>query len=146
MHGFTLVELLVVLAILVIVAALAIPFVYSWQTSSDLYTDADTLTQILRRARHQAVTGQNQKAWGVYFDSANHQFILFAGGSFSSRETEFDQAFDYPESFNLTTDFGEEIYFSAYTGQASASGMVTLAAGDQSEQILISRYGKIEKN
>lgn len=144
-RGFTLIELLVVLAILLVVSALAIPYLQSFQVSSNLYTQAATLNQTLRRARQQAVAGQNTSSWGVYFDNNNKQFILFKGESFINREPAADQVTVYPSVFNISSDFGSEINFSVFSGQPSASGTIQIFGPDsQSQKVLINNYGKIE--
>ncbi len=145
MRGFTLIELIIVLVVLAIVSVLAIPFIQSFQVSSDLYTYTDTVTQTLRRAQQQALVGQNSSAWGVYFDTGNRQFILFKGENFSARDQDYDQKFDYPQIFSLNTNFGDEIYFSLYSGQPSVSGSVTINdANNNTKTILIDDYGKIQ--
>ncbi|MDX9892841.1 MAG: prepilin-type N-terminal cleavage/methylation domain-containing protein [Patescibacteria group bacterium] len=145
--GFTLVELLIVFAILGIVAVFSIPFIQSFQVSSDLYTQADTLTKTLRRARQQAIIGQNQAAWGVYFDNGNKEFILYQGTDFISRDSSFDTVFEYPPTFELSTDFGQEVNFRVFSGDASVSGTVILTStNNQSSRININDSGLIEIN
>jgi len=144
-RGFTLVELLIVLAIIAVVGALAIPFIQTFQVSSDLYTYADTITKTLRRAQRQAVTGQNEASWGVYFDNGNKTFILFKGDDYASRDQNYDQQNDYPPVFSISDDFGSEVYFSVYSGSPSAVGTVTMTSGNnESKTISIDDYGKIE--
>ena len=144
MRGFTLVELLIVIAILVIASGLALPFIQSFQATADLATHADTLTSTLRRARWQAVTGQNAASWGVYFDSGNNRFVLFQGTSYAGRDQSFDQEFTYPVVFTLTTDFGNEIGFSRYAGDASASGTVLFSDGVNQASVSIDPYGRVQ--
>ena len=67
--GFTIVEILIILGVLAIVATLSLPFIQSFQVSSDLTTYSEQLTQTLRRAQQKAMAGQNNSAWGVYFNN-----------------------------------------------------------------------------
>ena len=145
MRGFTLIELIIVLGILVVVSALSIPFIQTFQVSSDLYTHTNTLVKTLRRAQHQAVTGLNDSSWGVYFANGNKKFVLFKGEDYITRDQSYDQETDYPEIFNITTDFGSEIYFSLYSGQPSTVGLVTITSpNNKSKTISIANSGLIQ--
>lgn len=145
MKGFTLIELILVIAITAIVAALSVPFVQSFQTSTDLYTHANTITKTLRRVQQQSIVGQNDSSWGVYFDNGIKSLIVFKGDNYISRDPDFDQPIEYPAVFNLTTDFGNEFYFSIYSGQPSASGLITLdGLNNESKTISITSFGLIQ--
>lgn len=147
MRGFTLIELIIILGILALTSVLAIPFIQSFQVSSDLLTHTQNLTQTLRRARQQAIFGQNNSNWGVYFDNSGKSFILFKGENFTSRDQDYDQKIDYPAIFNVNPDFGNEIYFSLYTGQPSVNGTVTISSpNNASKDIIINNSGLIEIN
>jgi len=134
--GFTLVELLIVLGIVIVVSILSIPFIQSFQDSSDLQTYADNLNYVLRRAHQQAVNGQNNSSWGVYFNEAGKNFTLFKGDSFATRDQSYDQAFDYPNIFNISTDFGDQIIFSVYSGQASVTGSIIFSGKNNKQRII----------
>jgi prepilin-type N-terminal cleavage/methylation domain-containing protein len=145
--GFTLIELLIVFAILVVVAALSVPFIQSFQVSSDLYTHADTITKTLRLAQQKAITGQEGSSWGVYFGNGAKKFILFRGDDYALRDQGYDQEEVYPDVFTVSTDFGDEIYFSLYSGQPSTNGTITIAsANNESKDIVIKTFGLIQIN
>lgn len=145
MRGFTLIELLLVIAIIVILAGLTIPFAQSTQVSNDLSSYTIEVLTTLRQAQNQAVFGQNASGWGVYFDNSNKNFIFFKGDLYPNRDPDFDQIFLIPESFNINNDFGDEISFSIFSGQPTASGTVELTSvNNQTKSILINSYGKIE--
>jgi len=147
MRGFTLVELLIVLGVLAIVSALAIPFIQSFQISSDLYTFSDTIVKTLRRAQSQAIAGQQNSDWGVYFDTGASRFILFKGNNFLTRDSDYDQIENYPAILSVSNNFGDEINFSVYSGIPSASSTITVISSGQGAQIIsINSYGKIESH
>ena len=147
MKGFTLIELLIVIGILAIVAVFSLPFLQTFQVSSDLNTYVNTIQKTLRRAQHQSIAGQYNSSWGVYFDNGTKVFVLFKGDDYAVRDQEFDQPTDYPEIFNITTDFGDEIYFTQYNGQPSAVGTVTMTnPNNESKIISIDSFGLIQIN
>lgn len=145
MRGFTLVELLVVIAIITITAGLSIPFVQSFQVSSDLRTNSDIILKTLRRAQQQAAAGQQADSWGVYFNTGNNKMILYKGLNYTSRDSEFDQESDFAQTFSLATDFSDEINFSLYSGDPSVTGLVTITSDNHdSQNISISNLGLIQ--
>lgn len=147
MRGFTLIELIIVLGILVVVSALAIPFTQTFRVSSDLNTHTNTILQTLQRAQQLAITGQNSSAWGVYFDDNNKKFVMFKGIDYATRDTEYDQESDYADIFIVNTDFGGEIYFALFSGTPSVSGTTTITSVNNDIQyITIKNFGLIELN
>jgi len=147
MRGFTLIELLIVIGIFVIVGALSAPFLQSFQVSSDLYTHAYTINKTLRRAQQQAIIGKNGSSWGVYFDNGAKKFVLFKGQDYLTRDQSFDQEIEYPQSFSVSTDFGDEVYFFLYSGQPSITGTTTITSlNNDSQDISISNSALIQLN
>lgn len=148
MKGFTLIELLVVFGILVVVAVFSVPFIQTFQVTSDIYTHSDSIVKTLRKAQQQAIAGQNSSDWGVYFDSLNNKFILFKGDDYATRDAEFDQETEYAQSFNISTNFGDEVYFSLYSGESSTVGTTTVTSFNVSEvkNIVIKSSGVIQIN
>ena len=71
MKAFTLIELLIVIAIVMILGALSVPFFQSFQVSSELYTFTDEVTRMLRYVQASAISGQSDGSWGIKFDEAS---------------------------------------------------------------------------
>lgn len=145
MRGFTLIELILVVALMALIGGMSAPFFQSFQVSSDLYTYTDTITRTLRRAQVQSIAGQNANSWGVYFDTAANTITLFYGNSYAIRDQSYDEVTKVPNSFDFTTTFSDEIFFTIYSGSPSSVGSVTLT--DQnggSETVTINTLGLID--
>lgn len=143
--GFTLVELLIVIAIVTIVAGLSVPFIQSFQTSTDLYTHAVTINRNLRRAQQQAIAGQNASAWGVYFDTAGNDITLYQGTDYLSRNQDYDFVTSFPPRFFLSNDFTDDINFAAYSGRPNSIGTATIASqNNESFTISVNNAGVIQ--
>lgn len=145
MRGFTIIELLIVVAILAIVGFFSIPFVQTFQISSDLNSVADQLTQAIRRAQLQARAGQNDDDWGVAFNEDDKEYIIFKGTSYASRDSIFDEVIGYPSRFSAINDLSNEIIFFKYSGAPTASGTITIVddQGNEQRTIRVSGIGVV---
>jgi type II secretory pathway pseudopilin PulG len=145
MKAFTLIEVLIVIGILIIVSTFSIPFYQSFQTSSDIRTQADNITQALRRAQLQAQAGQDVSAWGVYFDNAGKKFVFYKGNNYAGRDPDYDLESEYPPIITVSNTFGSDISFALYSGLPSATGTTTLSNTlNETKHIIISGVGLIQ--
>ncbi|MBU1164648.1 prepilin-type N-terminal cleavage/methylation domain-containing protein [Patescibacteria group bacterium] len=145
MRGFTLIELIIVVAIIMLLGALSVPFFQSFQVSSGLYTFTDEVSRIVRYAQVSAINGQNNDDWGVYFNESNKEYTIYKGSNYALRDTNFDLVFEYREIFSISTDFvNDEIIFSQYQGLPQSSGTITITSvNNNTYQIDISNIGLI---
>jgi len=139
------IELLIVVAILAIVGFFSIPFVQTFQISSDLNSVADQLTQAMRRVQLQSRAGQNSDDWGVSLDEGSKEYTIFKGTSYASRDSTLDEVIRYPTRFSVTNDFGNEVVFFKYSGTPTASGTIIVIDNQGNEQrtIRISEIGAV---
>ena len=145
--GFTILELLLVLSLIAIISAVTFPFFLSSQTSTNLRTHAQTIKQALRIAEQKAISGQEASEWGVYFDDQNKKYILYKGISYSSRDSNFDREYEYPEALTVSTDFGDNIYFNLNSGIPSTNGTTTISSyNDEMFNVVITSFGLIQLN
>ena len=130
--GFTLIELVMVIVILITLTALAVPAFRFFQKESDLNNSAEEIINTLRLAQNKTLASEEASQWGVYFlDSTDpHQFILFKGSDFISRESEFDEIHKLPLSveiyeINLENE-NSEVVFNRLTGKTDQFGEVLI--------------------
>jgi type II secretory pathway pseudopilin PulG len=129
--SFTLVELLVIIGILIVLTAIAVPFLRYFQKESDLNNSAEEIINILRVAQNKTLASETAATYGVYFDisSTPHQYILFKGTSFSLRDDSFDEIHKLPKSieiYEINLNGGNEVVFERVTGESWQSGNVSL--------------------
>jgi len=143
--GFTLIETLIVIAIIGILAVFSVPFYYSFQTRSQLDSTLPEIVQTLRRAQSRAMDREDEKDFGVHFES--DKFVLFRDAPYDPGDT-YNEVFDLPASleiYNISlSGGGSEVVFNKLKGDTENYGNVSLRIknGD-SKTILINKEGVI---
>lgn len=129
--GFTLIEILVVVSILVVLGAISIPAFDAFLKSSDVDNGMQEFQAVLRLAQSKTVSSENESQYGVFIDTSvsPHKYVIFKGVSYVTRDTAFDQLF----WLSKTTEFsgislggGNEVVFNRLTGYATQSGSVSI--------------------
>ena len=141
--GFTLVELLIVLGVTSILAGVSAVVYGNLQVSAQLNDISSQVTQNLRLAREQSLSGLNNIAHGIKFDS--NQYTLYQGSSYITRDASYDRTFTFPNSLTLTASLpGQEIIFSKGVGLPNATGTLVFSHSvTGTKTILINELGSI---
>jgi len=130
--GFTLVEMLVILGIMAILLALAIPTYRSFQRESDLNNATEEIINTLRVAQNKTLASEGASQYGVYFDqtTAPHQITLFKGGDYAGRDPLLDEIHKLSESikiYDISLAGGKtEVVFKRLSGETSETGNLSL--------------------
>jgi len=121
-NGITLIEVIIVVAMLSLIATLGLNIGIDVYRSSSLATERDLLISALERARNLAVTNVGGSSHGVYIE--NDQHTIFRGSSFATRDTTYDQTI---ENASLITATGTvEFVFEQLSGDGLAMGTITM--------------------
>lgn len=149
--GFTIVELLTVIAIMFVLVSFSIPLFGSFQRKSDLVDSSEKVINVLRLAQSKTLASEGDSQWGVFFSTSTDpcELILFKGSSFGLREAVFDKVYKLPESieiFEINLEGGEnEVVFNRLTGTTDQFGSLFLRLkSPQTEEraIFIDKYGQ----
>ena len=120
--GFTLVELLVVITIVVVLGGIAAVSFNTSRNVRDLQTSAQNTLAVIRLAQSKTLAGENDSSWGVHVQS--NQITLFAGDT--SGGATFTQSYALPPSIEITNialnGGGSDIIFNRVTGQTDQNG------------------------
>ena len=149
--GFTLVELMIIIALFGVVAAFSFPFFRSRNVQHILDASSDELHGILRQAQGRAMSGHNASAWGVHWGTG--EYTLFSGDEYDTRDTDHDLIIDYPGSITISTSvnvsgatYPEDVVFDQLTGTTDASGTITITSSiSDVERFTVSTQGQIER-
>lgn len=151
MKGFTVTELVVVIALAVLFGGLAIPALRLAQKDSALSDTALHVVAALRLAQSRTVSSEQASKYGVFFDTSTspHRYVLFRGETYATRDVALDEVNVLPASVEIagTTLPGAEMVFQKVSGAASGAGSVTLRLvlnPEREEQVYISNSGTIQ--
>lgn len=117
--AFTLVELLIVIAFLVILLSLTIPYGTNFYREQVLSEEAASVAESLKGARSRAMAWKNRSSWGVAFNKPEEgQYTLFQGETYEGRSEEEirnDQIFTLTPGMEI--EGPDEIVFEKFTGR-----------------------------
>ena len=87
--GFTLLEVLLSIAVIGLIAGIGTPIYLSLQTRNDLYIAENSTVHSLRHAQLLSQIVDGDSSWGIYLQ--NGSVTIFRGLNYSSRNTDFDK-------------------------------------------------------
>ncbi len=136
--GFTLLELILVVSVLGLLTALAIPAYASFRRNVALTNYADEIVSALRTAQNRSSTSQGGVVHGVHLTT--NQYCLFTGSTFSTCTS---PSYQLHGDITITSGTGDAI-FSRFTGAPAAPATIVLqVTGGPSKTITIDISGRI---
>lgn len=133
MRGFTLMEMIIVLAVIALMTAAITPFYRTFYLGQQLDSTTDELVSNLRRAQTKAIISEEDARWGIRWGTG--VYIIF-----NENDPSLDEEVDYPD--NITIQAPGDIIFDQLTGTTSTTGEITL---NQTEIINLNAQGRINK-
>ena len=138
-NGFTLVEIVIVVAILAVVLGLGYFVGFDFYKNYALHSEKDILISVLRKARSQALNNVGATAHGVYIDDSS--YTIFYGNSFVSRDSQYDENIRKAPGISLSGL--NEVVFAPLTATSTASSTIVLNNNRNSFFIDINYEGRI---
>ena len=136
--GFTLFELMLVIAIIGIAYAIAVPTFSAWRARSAVDNAAKTLLAHMKQAR--ALAMAENRSVSITFSSNDYTFdAVPAGGSCDLCKNEVRKFSEFSSDLTMTPTTTRT--FSSL-GTVSQSGSVTIAAGGFSKQVTLNVIGR----
>lgn len=137
--SFTLIEMMLAIAILGILAGLSIPFLMTFKTSHDLDSLTEEMVSVLRKAEEKSIAAEKDSFWGVNFSQPS-RYILFRL-TFNPGNPE-NEVYEYPQNIVLTTS-SSEVKFSKLSGEVESEFTINLTSLNKTRKIIINKEGAI---
>ncbi len=114
-NGFTLLELMIVISLMVSFAILTIPYTMSFYQSRAVEEQSRIMVNVLERAQSHAITAKEDSDWGVRFFHETNEYLFFKGERYDIRDSDYDQTFKTAQG--VVTEGVIEIVFRKNTGE-----------------------------
>lgn len=148
--GFTLLEIVIVVAVLTIIGAIVAYGFYSFFRTSEMKTAVDVVHAELRDARAKTIAARGDSRYGVHFES--DRVTVFAGTVYSVSDPA-NEIEVLPPGISIVTialnGGGADVIFDRLSGNTAQYGSVTLAhrSHDIADKIIsVSAAGMIDVN
>jgi prepilin-type N-terminal cleavage/methylation domain-containing protein len=140
-RGFTLMEIILSVAVIGILAAISFPLFSGFKVTSDLQTGADGIAQNLSRAQAMSQAVAEDSSWGLKLLAG--QAIVFKGASYATRDVNFDEVSSLPDT--LTFSGVTEIVFAKFSGETQNVGTTTLSVPTGgTKNLIINKKGVVD--
>jgi len=143
--SFSLVEILIIIGIMAVLIAIAIPSYRFFQKETDLNNSTEEIINVLRLAQNKTLASEGTaleggSRYGVYFDAVStpDQYTLFKGTSYASRDNPADEIHKLSDSLEISginLSGGSEVVFDRILGTTSQSGSVSIRLKDTPDKI-----------
>ncbi|MFH1608744.1 MAG: prepilin-type N-terminal cleavage/methylation domain-containing protein [Patescibacteria group bacterium] len=148
--GINLIEIIIVIAVIGIIVAVAVPQFLNIKKAQVLKNGAQDIFSTLNKARSQTLSSLDSSEYGVHFDS--DEIVLFKGTSYSEESLDNENLeIISPATISTISLTGgaDDVYFSRLSGSPSASGSITVSLTtdpDSTKIITILSTGAISVN
>ena len=139
--GFSLIEIIIVLAIFVFISSVGLFFSFDHLKSQNFVSETRLLVRLLENVRQKSLMNGNQNPHGLFL--TGNSFILFEGQNFIP-DSETNLFFDRNPAIDIETNFLEsQIVFQNISGELDTPGNFLLSDGVRNIEIRVNQEGGI---
>ncbi len=143
MRGFTLIEIVIVVAIMAIIVSISFRTLVSFNNAQALDKDTKGILSLLDEARSNTLQSQDASQYGVHFEAET--VVEFKGATYSPSALTNKSAILSGQTLVSQIAFqggGSDIVFTRLTGEPNATGTVKIEVKQNSAlQKIITIYG-----
>lgn len=126
--GFTLIEVLIVIALSIIILSIVISTFYSIAKTQALEKDYISVASLVDQAKSLSINSKSNSQYGIYFSSST--VAIFKGSSYSTSTVSQTHTLNGKvniSGINLVGSSTDQLVFDRLTGYASASGTIAIS-------------------
>ena len=135
--GFTFVEILVVVAVLLIVVGIIASGLSSFRRVADLNYAADAIMADFREARRRTVESYDASSWGVHLEDA--RAVLFRGNTFVDGTSD-NEPFVIASTVEISSislqGGGQDVLFKRVSGETDQWGTITIVSSSGISRVI----------
>jgi len=140
--GFSLIEVLIVIAVLAVIATVVLPQFSKVRENQVLKSGVEDILSSLDKARANTLSSLHSSSYGVHFEAG--QIVIFKGTSYSSGDSNNETVSIVSPASITSGNF--DVYFNRLTGAPSNTGAITITTPNYSKTITISATGVASSN
>ncbi len=145
-HGFTLIEIILSIAVIAIISVFSFPFYSKLQNKTNFSDAVNQISFAIGKARDYTENGKGNSVWGLHIDNDQKIATLFKGDNFDTRDQNFDEQITFP-NVNIVGNFDNNSIVFLKDGTLSYDKSLSLSNDDgDSANITISSKGIIATN
>lgn len=144
--GFTIIEVILVIAIMGSLAMLAAPFLSDTLSRNDLAIASDGAVDALREARSSSMSGRGTGLFGVHFETT--KFVFFEGATYGASDPD---NVTHALGGNVTitaiaiSGGGSDVHFAGHKGEPTETGSITFTdVGGNVRTVTVNAAGLVE--
>ncbi|MBD3300462.1 MAG: hypothetical protein GF347_03865 [Candidatus Moranbacteria bacterium] len=139
--GITMLEIILVVALITLLAAVTSPVYVAYYTRNNLHLTAATIASGLRKAQTKSRAMQNDNPWSLYIEEG--KIVIYEGSDYASRNSGFDEIYEIPDSISFSGDL--DLNFSKLEGELNSNKNLSLINPDgKTMTMVINTKGTIE--
>jgi len=148
--GFTMMELLIAIAIAGVLTAVVLASLSSFRSNQSVKTETEAIVSILKEAQSKSLASEDSSQYGVHLDTPpSTRYVLFKGTTFSEGNPN-NEVYNMPSGVEIKllglTGGAQDIVFERLTGGTSQDGSFEIGptGGVATKRISLTTIGIID--
>jgi prepilin-type N-terminal cleavage/methylation domain-containing protein len=141
--GFTILELMMVCALIAIIGALSMPFSLGSMSRAYTTSERDLYVALLISARGRSLANEGGEPHGVYIDTLNRQYFTYTGDRYSS-DNASNVAIPMISDATLSGVLVDTVFAPLRAHALRDSGTTSISTHDITYEVVVNDVGRIE--